>query len=150
LNLPTSNDEVDMEAMAMNVVNGTNRIYWLGSHSNSKSGNVHPNRFRLFATRVNGSGTGSPPYSLTYIGRYDQLRTDICNWDRNNLHGLGSNYFGLVASTNNGFSSEDVAGFNIEGLCFAPDGTTAYIGFRAPASMLPAPPPRPRSAPTPW
>src|SRR6185369_10982382 len=75
---------------------------------------------------------GSPPYSLAFLGRYDHLRTDLANWDHNNLHGLGSNYFGIVASTNSGLASEEVDGFNIEGLAMAPDGTSAWIGFRAP------------------
>ncbi|MFM2081557.1 MAG: hypothetical protein RL380_248 [Verrucomicrobiota bacterium] len=130
LNLAASNPEVDLEA-AVQAPN-TNRIYWLGSHSNSKSGNLRPNRDRIFATTVLGDGTGSPPYSLAYVGRYDYLRVDLANWDRTNAHGLGTNYFGLVASTNSGVPSEDVNGFNLEGLGFAPDGMTAYLGFRTP------------------
>ncbi len=132
LNLPDNGDEVDLEAMAMKNVNGTNRIYWLGSHSNGEDGDVHPNRCRLFATTVKGNGTGSPPYSLAYVGRYDHLKADLCAWDRGNLHGLGSNYFGLAASTNKGISATNLNGFNMEGMCFAPDGITAYLGFRTP------------------
>jgi hypothetical protein len=132
LGLPDNNDEVDLETMAMHPVNGTNRIYWLASHSNSEGGDVHPNRCRLFTTSVKGNGTGSPAYSLTYLGRYDHLKADLCAWDRSNLHGRGSNYFGLAASTNDGISSIALNGFNMEGLCFAPDGVTAYLGFRTP------------------
>ena len=130
LNLSSSNPEVDLEAAAQ--APNTNRIYWLGSHSNSKSGNLRPNRDRIFATTILGGGTGSPPYSLAYVGRYDHLRVDLANWDRTNAHGLGANYFSLVASTNSGVASEDINGFNLEGLCFAPDGTTAYLCFRTP------------------
>ena len=96
-NLGTSqtNPEVDLEA-AVKLTDGPGtRIYWLGSHSNSRTGNLRPNRYRLFATQVGGNGTGSPPYSLTYVGRYDHLRDDLIFWDRNNVHGLGANYFGL-------------------------------------------------------
>ena len=133
LNLSSTNPEDDIEAAVKASVNGTNRIYWLGSHSNSKSGgNLRTNRNRLFATQVNGNGTGSPPYSLAFLGRYDNLRNDLANWDRNNQHGLGSNYFGLVASTNAGVASEDINGFNLEGLAIAPDGTNAWLGFRTP------------------
>ncbi|MEY4388055.1 MAG: Leukotoxin [Verrucomicrobiota bacterium] len=133
LNLTSTNPEDDIESAVMTSSGGTNRIYWLGSHSNSKSGgNLRPNRDRLFATQVNGNGSGSPAYSLAYVGRYDHLRTDLASWDRNNLHGLGSNYFGLVASTNSGVPSEANNGFNIEGLAMAPDGTNAWIAFRAP------------------
>lgn len=133
LNLISANPEMDIEAAVKVNSGGTNRIYWLGSHSNSKnSGALRPNRDRLFATTVLGNGTGSPPYTLAYVGRYEHLRTDLANWDRSNLHGLGSNYFGIVASTNAGLSCEDPAGFNIEGLCLASDGVTTYIGFRTP------------------
>ena len=132
LNLPDEGDEVDLEAMVMIQVNGTNRIYWLASHGNSEGGEVRLNRSRLFATTVKGNGTGSPAYSLTYLGRYDHLKADLCAWDRSNLHGRGSNYFGLAASTNSGISSTNLNGFNLEGLCFAPDGVTAYLGFRTP------------------
>jgi hypothetical protein len=128
LGLDSDNPEVDLEA----AVKGGARIYWLGSHSHSTSGNVRPNRYRLFATDVTGTGAGSPPYSLTYAGRYDQLRTDLVAWDRSNGHGLGSNYFGLAASTNAGVLPEAANGFNIEALALAPDGTNAWIGFRAP------------------
>ena len=130
LNLTTSNPEADLEAVAK--APNTNRLYWLGSHSNSKSGNLRPNRDRIFATTILGNGTGSPPYLLAYVGRYEHLRVDLANWDRTNAHGLGSNYFGLVASTNSGVASEDINGFNLEGLCFAPDGLTAYLCFRTP------------------
>ena len=132
LNLTSTNPEDDLEAAVKVSSSGTNRIYWLGSHSNSKSGNLRPNRDRLFATTVNGNGSGSPPYSLAFVGRYDHLRTDLANWDRNNLHGLGSNYFGLVASTNSGVASEATNGFNLEGLAIAPDGTNAWLCFRTP------------------
>lgn len=132
LALPDSSDSADLESAVMANVGGTNHIYWLGSHSNSKSGSIRPDRYRLLATRVNNTGNSSAPYSLTYLGRYDHLRTDICNWDRTNGHALGSNYFALTASTNSGVASEDVDGFNLEGLCLAPDGTTSYLGFRTP------------------
>ena len=132
LNLTSSNPEDDIEAAVKVNTGGTNRIYWLGSHSNSKSGNLRPNRDRLFATQVNGNGSGSPPYTLAFTGRYDHLRTDLANWDRNNQHGLGSNYFGIVASTNAGVASEATNGFNMEGLVIAPDGTNAWLGFRTP------------------
>ncbi len=119
--------EVDIEASAQS----GNRIYWLGSHSNSSSGGNRPKRSRLFATDLSGAGAGA---TLTYVGRYDNLKTDLINWDANNQHGLGANYFGLAASAATGVIPEaaDGSGFNIEGLTFAPDEATAYIAFRAP------------------
>jgi hypothetical protein len=86
----------------------------------------------VFATRVNGDGTGTPPYTLTYLGRYDKLRDDILAWDTNNQHGLGASYFGLAASAANNVVPKLTSGFNAEGLAFTADGKVAYIGFRAP------------------
>jgi hypothetical protein len=132
LSLSSSNPEADLEAAArQDTTNGT-RIYWLASHSNSTGGNLRTNRFRLFATEMTGDGTGSPPYALSYVGRYDHLRTDLTSWDRNNVHGLGSNHLGLAGSTNVGISSEATNGFNLEGLAFAPDGSNAWLAFRTP------------------
>lgn len=130
---PTGSDlTADLEACVKLVDASGTRIYWLGSHGNSTGGNLRPNRNRLFATQVLGDGTGSPPYTLTYVGRYDRLRDDILAWDAGNLHGLGANYFGLTASAAAGVGSKLINGFNIEGIAIGPDGTTAYIGFRAP------------------
>lgn len=124
---PATPREVDIEASARS----GNRIYWLGSHSNSSGGASRPNRSRLFATDVAGVGAGT---TLTYVGRYDGLKTDLINWDNSNGHGLGAGFFGLAASAAPPTIPEtpDGSGFNIEGLEFAPDGTTAYICFRAP------------------
>ncbi len=121
--------EVDIEASTR----VGNRIYWLGSHSNSASGANRPNRRRLFATDITGTGAAT---TLSYVGRYDDLRTDLINWDVNDVHGLGANFFGLASSTAVGVIPEatDGSGFNIEGLVMAPDGTTGYICFRAPIS----------------
>lgn len=121
--------EVDIEASAQV---GT-RIYWLASHSNSAAGANRPNRSRLFATDVSGTGASA---TLTYVGRYDGLKTDLINWDTSNGHGLGANHFGLATSAATGIIPEaaDGSGFNIEGLVFAPDNTTAYVAFRAPIS----------------
>ena len=122
----------DLESAVKLVDSSGTRIYWLGSLSNSKSGALRPNRSRIFATLVTGNCGGSPPCSLTYVGRYDRLRDDILAWDQNDLHGLGANYFGLVASAASGVAPQQIDGFNAEGITLAPDGTTAYIAFRAP------------------
>ena len=130
LGVVASNPEVDIESS----VRIGNRIYWLGSHSNSaNSGAFRPNRYRLFATDITGTGAAT---QLSYVGRYDNLRTDLINWDVNNLHGLGANYFGFSASAASGVIPETASGggFNIEGFTIAPDGTTGYICFRAPIS----------------
>ncbi|MDD3517511.1 MAG: DUF3616 domain-containing protein, partial [Chromatiales bacterium] len=124
---PPDGREVDIEA----ATRIGNSIYWLGSHSNSAGGAIRPSRYRLFATDVSGSGVNS---TLAYAGRYDGLRTDLLAWDAGNGHGLGANALGLTASANNGVIPEesDGSGFNIEALVMAPNGSTAYLGFRAP------------------
>ncbi|MBD2705049.1 lamin tail domain-containing protein [Spirosoma sp. BT702] len=117
--------EVDIEgATRLN-----NRIFWMGSLSNADGGNNRPNRNRIFATDVAGTGAGT---TLSYVGRYDYLRNDIIAWDVNNIHGKGPNYYGLAASAADGVGSKQSIGFNAEGLELAPDNTTAYVAFRAP------------------
>ncbi|MFN7769490.1 MAG: DUF11 domain-containing protein, partial [Planctomycetaceae bacterium] len=117
--------EVDLEAATR--VGST--IYWLGSHSNAANGNSRPNRSRVFATSVSGSGAGT---TLAYLGRYDHLKADLLAWDAGNGHGLGANYYGLTASAAAGVipETEGGGGFNLEGLSRAPEGTTAYMAFR--------------------
>ncbi len=117
--------EVDIEASAKL----GNRIFWLGSESNNDSGTARPNRNRIFATDITGTGAST---TLSYAGRYDFLRDDIIAWDQNNGHGLGANFFGLAASAAAGVGSKQTNGYNIEGLEFAPDNSTAYVAFRAP------------------
>jgi len=112
--------EVDLEAS----LRVGNRIYWLGSLSNSSSGDVRPNRNRLFATDVSGSGAST---SLSYVGRYDNLKANLISWG-------DANGYNFTASAAPGVFPEvaDGSGFNIEGLTIAPNGTTAYVAFRAP------------------
>ncbi|MBK1988118.1 ExeM/NucH family extracellular endonuclease [Sphaerospermopsis aphanizomenoides BCCUSP55] len=117
--------EVDIEASTR----VGNRIFWMGSESNSDSGSSRPNRDRIFATDISGTGANT---TLSYAGRYDFLKEDIIAWDVNNLHGKGTNYYGLAASAASGVGSKQGDGYNIEGLEMAPDHTTAYVAFRAP------------------
>ena len=122
--------EVDIEASAR----AGNRLYWLGSASNSSDGKSRPNRQRVFATDIAGSGAST---TLSYVGRYDHLKDDLIAWDTSNAHGLGANHYGLAASAAANVLPEapDGSGFNIEGLEFAPGSTsTAYVAFRAPIS----------------
>ncbi|MEH2068768.1 MAG: Ig-like domain-containing protein [Nostoc sp.] len=117
--------EVDLEA----ATEIGDRIFWLGSQSNSDDGKNRPNRDRVFATDVTGTGAST---TLSYVGRYDFLKEDIINWDVTNGHGKGANYYGLAASAATNVGSKQSNGYNIEGLEIAPDNTTAYIAFRAP------------------
>ena len=122
--------EVDIEAS----IRQNNRIFWIGSQSNKELGPARPNRDRVFATDISGTGANT---TLTYVGRYDYLKEDIVNWDVTNGHGKGANYYGLATSAGAATNSKAPEGYNIEGAELGPDGTTAYIGFRAP-QILPA------------
>jgi hypothetical protein len=118
LGLAGSN-EVDIEASTR----VSNRIFWLGSHSNDSDGLDSPNRWRLFAADLAGSGTN---VDLSFVGYYAGLRDDLVQWDQSN-----GNHYGLANSIIG--QPERADGFNIEGLAMAPGSmTTAYIGFRAP------------------
>lgn len=121
----SGSSEVDIEASTR--IGDT--IYWTGSHSNNSSGNDAPNRERIFATQISGTGENT---TLTFQGYYRFLEDDLIAWDNSNGHGLGAGYLGLAASAANGVSPEVPNGFNIEGLTVAPDGNTGYIAFRAP------------------
>ncbi len=109
-----------------------NRIYWIGSQSHAFNAESRTNRGRIFATDLSGSGSNTV---LKFFGRYDHLKEDLVEWDRDNLHGKGANYYGLRDSSAEGIDPKATngSGFNIEGFCMAPgSSTTAYLAFRAP------------------
>ncbi len=113
--------EVDMEASFRSPTN-PNRIYWMGSLSNSKTGQARPDRNRIFATDIVGTGANA---TLVFVGYYDNLRSKLITWGNNN----GYNFTAKAAT---GIEPKRIDGFNIEGMEMGPDGTTLYIGFRAP------------------
>lgn len=122
--------EVDIEGSTR----AGNRIFWIGSHSHAFNATVRTNRARLFATDISGTGTNSQLKLLTH---YDYLQFDLIDWDANNRHGKGANYYGLAASSAEGVDPKDRdgAGFNIEGLAMAPgvnNTSNLYVAFRAP------------------
>lgn len=132
LELPDVEDgqvrEVDIEASTR----VGNRLFWMGSHSHANIGETRTNRTRIWATDLSGSSAAS---TLTYAGRYDYLKVDLINWDKNNAHGKGANYFGLEASDAEGVQPKapDGSGLSIEGLAMMPGNPNgAYVAFRAP------------------
>ncbi|HEY5910008.1 MAG TPA: hypothetical protein VJA21_05330 [Verrucomicrobiae bacterium] len=123
---PEEHGEVNIEASTRQ----GNRLYFIGAHSNANSAQSRTNRNRLFAADLSGTGTNTV---LTFVGRYDYLKTDLIQWDSTNDHGKGTNYYGFAASAADNVNPKAPDGFNIEGLSMAPDSTnTAWIGFRAP------------------
>jgi len=118
--------EVDIEASTR----VGNRLFWVGSHSHSDLAEPRPNRSRIFATDMTGSGTN---VSLSYVGMYEFLKDDLVSWDANNVHGKGANYYGFANSVLPGVDPKSVEGFNIEGVTMlAGSANAALLGFRAP------------------
>lgn len=131
--------EVDIEAS----FSMGSTVYVAGSHSNSKSGNSRPDRWRLFALQAGGSGSST---TLAPSGYYQWLREDLRTWDANgaSTHGLGDHYLGLVDSSAGGANgypeNPNLAGFSIEGMSTNPADTAAWLGFRAPLVSAPGQP----------
>jgi hypothetical protein len=119
--LALSGTELDIEA-SFRSTTLPNRIYWLGSMSNNKDGDPRPDRNRLFATDIVGSGATA---TLSFVGYYSNLRSKLIAWG-------DANGYNFTAKAASGVDPKTISGFNVEGFEMGPDGTTAYIGFRAP------------------
>ena len=95
-------------------------IYWIGSHSQNKSGNTRRNRHRLFATRRVGSGR---KVRLEFVG-------GLCKTLREALVAEEAlRNFALAEAA--ALAPKLPGGFNIEAICGTPDGAL-LIGFRNP------------------
>ncbi len=124
LSLPDGTaEETDLEGgVRSTTVSG--RVYWIGSMGNGKSPNFNskPNRNRIFATTISGTGAAT---SLSVVGYYATLREKIIAWG-------DANGYNFTTSAAAGKDSKTIDGFNVEGMTFGPDNTTLYIGLRAP------------------
>ncbi|HYD60731.1 MAG TPA: DUF3616 domain-containing protein [Noviherbaspirillum sp.] len=97
-----------------------NRIYWIGSHGSSADGESRPNRRRLFATEIGGSGDA---VTVTPVGTpFRDLVVALSSDQR-----LRKYKFKEAA----GKSPESSGALNIEGLAATP-GKALLIGFRNP------------------
>lgn len=125
-NGPMLAKELDLEAGAK----VGNTLYLIGSHSNKKDGSdAEADRSHLFAVTVSGTGAET---QFTYVGKFDQLESELIAWDVANTHGLGADYFGFAASAADGVSPERIDGFSIEGMATSPDHSALWLAFRAP------------------
>lgn len=113
--------ELDLEAATRSIANPAT-IYWLGSMSNSSSFNLEPNRDRVMAITVSGTGAAT---SFTNAGFYQGLRAQLIAWG-------DANGYNFTASAAAGKDPKTIDGFNLEGMVFGPDNATMYLGFRAP------------------
>jgi len=124
----TSGDykEIDCEAGARSLRFPEN-VYWTGSMSNGgKRFEVKPNRSCLFSTTITGTGAST---KIRVPGFYNDLRKQLIKWGIKNGYKMNS-------AAADGETPKKIDGFNIEGIAFAPDSTTLYIGFRAPLVPL--------------
>ncbi len=113
--------EVDLEAATQSPT-VTNKKYWSGSMSNGASPFPNkPNRDRLFATNVTGTGAST---SFSF-GGYVNLRMPLLAWG-------DANGYNFTASAAAGVDSKTPGGLSLEGIVFGPDNTTLYLGMRAP------------------
>ena len=117
--------EADVEAATSSPITA-GKTYWLGSMSNSSSFNDKPNRNRLFAINMTGTGAAA---DFTNAGYYAGLRQQLISWG-------DANGYNFSASAADGKDSKTIDGFNAEGMVFGPDNTTLYIAFRAPLVPL--------------
>jgi hypothetical protein len=130
-------NELDIEGAARS----GDTIVWVTSHANGSAGEAEGRRRVLFSTTITGSGAN---VELAFAGRYgggdggkDEvavlgLWSDLIAWDKADGHGMGADALGFDAATQEGVIPTAPSGFNIEGLEFAADGKTGYLGFRAP------------------
>lgn len=119
---PGNYKEIDCEAGTRSLKH-PERFYWTGSMGNGgKSFKEKPNRSCLFATDITGTGAST---KFSYAGAYNNLKRQLIKWGNNQKYKFS-------AAAESGQTPKRVGGFNIEGIAFAPDSTTLYIGFRAP------------------
>ncbi|WP_372966512.1 hypothetical protein [Marinobacter sp.] len=117
--------ELDAEALTRF---DTDKILVVGSHSNKKDGGeAVSDRGHLVAVQVSGTGVDA---EFTHLGTYSFLEQDLISWDQQN----GDNY-GFADSASGGLAPENVAGFSIEGASVSHDGSTLWLGFRAPQAV---------------
>jgi hypothetical protein len=124
----TSGEEFDLEGASKSsaTYNSGNRIYWIASLGNSKSGNLKPYRDRVIATDISGTGAAT---TLTVKGYSTKMRTALISWGN-------ANTWNFTASAADGMIAKRIDGFNIEGLTVCNEGEKAFIGFRAPCVPL--------------
>jgi hypothetical protein len=109
------------------------RIYWITSHGRNKDGQMRPNRYRFFATKVlveDGkiriAPVGKPFKTLVHrlVRTQTGRRLGLDKATRFDEVGLTKKELRKLAPKEQGL--------NIEGLCASADGKTIYIGFRNP------------------
>jgi hypothetical protein len=118
------NPEIDIEG----ATNCMGKIYWISSHGRNKSGLFRPNRYRLFATAINGKGDN---LDLKVTGTvYKNLVHDLM--EDNRFRQLNIFIASMLDTLKNKDLAPDKNGINIEGLSVTADGQSLLIAFRNP------------------
>lgn len=114
--------EVDCEALVQSPT-GEKRIYGIGSLGNGgKKYSERPSRDILFAVSYKDE---VPSVVFKFEGAFQELRRKLLKWG-------DENGFGFSVSAATGERPKQESGFNVEGMAFAPDNATLWIGMRAP------------------
>lgn len=122
-----ASEECDLEGSSLSVkYNVGKRIYWIGSLGNSKSGNLKPDRDRVIATEIIGTGASSTLSVKSYSTKF---RAALISWGNTQA-------WNFTASAADGKIPKLLDGFNVEGLTVTHGGDTGYVGFRAPCVPL--------------
>lgn len=109
--------EIDLESAAE--IAGT--VFWIGSHSSSKTAEFRPARHRLFAVNIKASPKNQ--FAVTAVGAiYTSLINDLCNDKRFDKY-----HFNKAQKT----QAKAIGGLSIEGLASTADNGL-LIGFRNP------------------
>ncbi len=106
------------------------KLYFIGSHGNNKSGVDQDNREWIASATLTGTGADT---ALAFTGKYTGLEAVLSTWDSSNAHGLGANHFGITAGAQSGTPESNIS-LGIEGLTVSPDNSSLWIGFRAPVT----------------
>ena len=127
--------ECDIEGAAR----AGDRVYWITSHGRNSNGKRRANRYRLFATGIEGA---PPGLKVTWIGRYDNLVGDMLRaelWSTTDVAHV-ERTIKLIAGATKLHKPTDrelaptKSGLNIEALAAFPDGSGLLIGLRNPIS----------------
>lgn len=120
----TAGEEFDIEGATKSsaAYNAGQRIYWIASLGNNKTGKLRPYRNRVIATDVSGTASDA---TLSVASYSDKMRDALITWGDNNS-------WNFTASAAAGVIPKRIDGFNVEGLTITNAGGSAYLGFRAP------------------
>lgn len=121
-------DRKNLEADIEGATYLNNKIYWITSHGRNKEGMLRPNRYRLFATSIQGAGNNLNINQTGYL--YKDLIQDLIQ-DKQFMS-LKLRDASMLEIPRYKRLSPTENGINIEGLSATADGKSLLIAFRNP------------------